>query len=79
MMKKPETGSPKYVVCVRNDGMEASLETRKIYEVVPDPDLKESGMLRVVDESGEDYVFPADWFVPITLNIGVRSALRLAS
>jgi hypothetical protein len=52
-----------YVVCIRNDGVPASLEVHKIYECLPDPDAGRSGMVRVVDESGEDYLYPRDWFV----------------
>jgi hypothetical protein len=55
----------KYVLCISNVGYPVSLETRKIYEVIPDPDGERFGMLRVVDESREDYLFEADRFVPI--------------
>ena len=54
-----------YVLCVSNAGYPASLEPRKIYELIPDPDGERFGMLRVVDESGEDYLFEADRFVSI--------------
>lgn len=54
-----------YVLCISNVGYPASLEPRKIYELIPDPDGDRFGMLRVVDESGEDYLFEADRFVPI--------------
>jgi hypothetical protein len=52
-----------FAVCVRNDGYEASLERHKAYVVRPDADALRDGDLRVVDESGEDYLYPADWFV----------------
>ncbi len=55
----------KYVLCISNEGYPASLEKRKIYEVIPDPDGDRFGMIRVIDESGEDYLFEADRFVPI--------------
>ncbi|MBX3000863.1 MAG: hypothetical protein KF893_20240 [Caldilineaceae bacterium] len=55
----------KYVLCISNTGYPVSLETRKIYEVIPDPDGERFGMLRIIDESGEDYLFEADRFVPI--------------
>ena len=67
------------MVCIRNDEFAASLEIRKIYRVIPDAESKASGMVRVIDESGEDYLYPADWFVPITLSGALRSALQLAS
>ena len=54
-----------YVLCISNAGYPASLEARKVYELIPDPDGERFGMLRVVDESGEDYLFEADRFVPI--------------
>ena len=55
----------KFVVCIQNEGYPASLERHKIYRVLPDPDAEKHGDLRIVDESGEDYLYPADWFVPI--------------
>lgn len=50
-----------FVVCVNNDGYELDLEPRKVYEVVPDNTLEPTD-IRIVDESGEDYVYPADYF-----------------
>jgi len=64
-----------YVVCVRNDGYPASLERRKIYEVMPDPDARKHKLIRVVDESGEDYLYPADYFVAIDVPRAVEEAL----
>jgi len=58
---------PQFVVCVRNDNYLASLEPRKIYQVVPDPRAAEYGRIRVIDESGEDYLYPENYFVPIRL------------
>lgn len=55
-------GAPEYVVCVDNKGYSASLELHKIYRSVPDVDAARDGDLRVVDESGEDYLFPARMF-----------------
>lgn len=75
--RSPDVSS--FVVCVRNDGFPASLETRKIYEILPDPEASASGMARVIDESGEDYLYPAAWFIPIQLNVELRSALKAAS
>ena len=51
----------RFVLCIRNDGYQASLERRKIYRDIADS----QAMLRLVDESGEDYLFPCDYFVPI--------------
>lgn len=63
-MHKP---SNRYVLCVRSGSYKASLEPRKVYRVVPDPAAEGGALLRVVDESGEDYLFPADLFVPIDI------------
>jgi hypothetical protein len=65
-----------FAVCTRNDGYAASLEMRKIYPVITDSDLP-GEMIRVVDESGEDYLYPASWFEPIKLNVRLREALNL--
>ena len=55
----------RFVLCIRNDGYQASLERRKIYRVIADSQAESKGILRLVDESGEDYLFPFDYFVPI--------------
>ncbi len=57
----------RYVLCVSSGGFEASLEPRKVYRTVEDDSAERHSMIRVVDESGEDYLFPADLFVPIEL------------
>ncbi len=54
------------------------MEIRKIYEVVPDRDASGEGMLRVIDESGEDYLFPKDWFVAVQPSAELLSALQIA-
>jgi hypothetical protein len=64
-----------WVVCVRNDGYEASLERRKIYEMISDAVADAHHQLRVIDESGEDYLFPARYFATIELPAAVRRAL----
>jgi len=56
-----------FVLCVKDGGYPASLEIRKVYRVLPDPDGVGHGLIRVVDESGEDYLYPEDLFVPIEL------------
>lgn len=65
-----------YVVCVDNSDYPVALELHKIYRTLPDDDAATSGDLRVVDESGEDYLFPASSFVPISVPERVRSSLR---
>jgi len=68
-----------YVICVSNHGYPASLELRKIYEALPDKDAAKLGQIRVIDESGEDYLFPADYFVPVRLPQAVARAVRRAT
>jgi len=57
----------RFVVCINNEGYPASLELHKIYRVLPDSEAEEDGDLRVIDESGEDYLFPREWFVFVEL------------
>ena len=66
-------------MCVRNEGYEASLERNKIYAVLPDEDAEQDGDLRVIDESGEDYLFSADRFVAIEVPAAVRASLLKAA
>lgn len=54
-----------FVLCIRNEGFQASLEPRKVYRLIADSQAESKGMLRVVDNSGEDYLFPSEYFVPI--------------
>ncbi len=68
-----------YVVCIDNTGYPASLELHKIYRTLRDDNAADSGDLRVVDESGEDYLYPAAGFVAISLPEPVRSSLRRAA
>ena len=77
--RKPIAAERRFAVCVRNDGYEASLERNKIYTVLPDDDAERDGDLRVIDESGEDYLFDADRFVKIEVPAAVRASLRKAS
>jgi hypothetical protein len=66
-------------VCVQNKGYEASLERNKIYTVLPDDEAEQDGDLRVIDESGEDYLFSADRFVAIEVPAAVRASLLKGS
>lgn len=68
-----------FAVCIRNTGYAASLEVRKLYAVVPDADAEREDLLRVVDESGEDYLYPAEFFQKLALPMEVQRALGLAS
>jgi hypothetical protein len=56
-----------YVMCVDCGSNPESLEVRKIYRVVPDSDAAGHGLLRVIDESGESYLYPKSLFIPVTL------------
>ncbi|MCY3596551.1 MAG: hypothetical protein OXG71_03850 [Rhodospirillales bacterium] len=79
-MTEPTTASiTEYVVCVDNADYPVSLELHKIYRTLPDDDAAAAGDLRVVDESGEDYLFSAAAFVPISVPERVRSSLRRAA
>ena len=60
-----------FVICADNAGMEASLELRKIYEVLEDSVAERHGQIRVIDESGEDYLFPATRFIAVELPLEV--------
>ena len=71
--------APDYVVCVDNGDYPASLELHKIYRTLPDDEAARSGDLRVIDESGEDYLFPAGSFVAINPPDQVRSSLQRAA
>ena len=66
----------RYVLCVNNRGYAASLEPRKIYVAIPDPKAEEHGMIRVIDESREDYLFPAALFVPIEVPKAANRAFQ---
>lgn len=67
------------VICVRNDEYPASLEVRKVYEVLPDTTAAMHHLIRIVDESGEDYLYPDHYFMLVDLPQPVRAALRLAA
>ncbi len=67
------------VICVSNKGYEASLERRKIYITLPDARAEKLGQIRVVDESGEDYLYAKDAFLPVSLPQSIRRAVLLAA
>jgi hypothetical protein len=66
------------VVCISNDGYEACLERRKIYVSLPDAKAVKHGLIRVIDESGEDYLYSKKRFRPVRLPEEVRSAVLAA-
>jgi hypothetical protein len=68
-----------FVVCINNEDYLASLELHKIYRVLPDKDAALDGDLRVIDESGEDYLYSAERFVPISVPDAVQKSLLKAA
>jgi len=70
---------PKFAVCINNSEYPASLELHKIYRVLPDEDAAQDGDIRIIDESGEDYVFPVEWFIAIDVPRDVEASLLHAS
>ncbi|HET7480748.1 MAG TPA: hypothetical protein VFJ72_14680 [Rubrobacteraceae bacterium] len=69
----------RFAVCVHNEDYKASLELRKIYRIIPDDTAVGHNLLRVVDESGEDYLYPKHYFIPIELSQEIEEALLAAS
>ena len=68
----------RFVVCLRNKGYEVSLERRKIYQALADPEAAKHKQIRVIDESGEDYLYPQSFFAPIELPQPLRRAVQAA-
>ncbi len=66
----------KYAVCIKNTGYPAALELRKIYQVIPDAQADEMDQLRVIDESGEDYFYPKEFFLVVELPHAITRALQ---
>lgn len=64
-----------FVICVRNEDYPASLELWKVYRVLPDENASRHQLIRVVDESGEDYLYPEGFFAPVELPRAVEEAL----
>ena len=79
MAKSTCNSGPRFVVCVNNADYPASLELHKIYRVIPDDDADAHGDVRLVDESGEDYLYPASWFIAIEPPLAVKESLLHAS
>jgi hypothetical protein len=70
---------PRLAVCIKNAGYAASLELRKLYEVIEDPEAEKDDMIRVIDESGEDYLYSADRFLFAPLPAAVEQAVLEAT
>ncbi len=76
MAKSP---SKQFVVCIDNAGYAASLERRKIYLALPDRAAEKHGLARIVDESGDDYLYPKAFFRPIALPQALKKAVLAAA
>ena len=66
----------RFVVCLKNDGYAASLERLKIYQVLPDRKAEKHNQVRVIDESGEDYLYPRRFFARINLPRALWSSAK---
>lgn len=78
-MKKDVHPEPRFVVCVRNDNYELDLTLHKIYQVLPDASAERSGRIRIVDETGEDYLYPETFFRPVEVTRALEAELLRAS
>ncbi len=71
--------SRRYAVCITNKGNEASLARNKLYVLLPDRQAQADGLVRVIDEDGEDYLYPAAWFVAVEVPKAVQASLLKTS
>src|SRR5262245_3362107 len=79
MMQHSDKTPPRFAMCINNTDYPASLELHKIYQVLPDEEAARDGDMRVIDESGEDYLYPASFFVLIEVPQEVERAILHAS
>jgi hypothetical protein len=78
-MKKQDSLTPQFALCLNNEGYPASLEVGKVYRVIPDEEAAAHGYVRVIDESGEDYAYSAERFYLVPLPQEAERALLSAS
>lgn len=71
--------SPQFVMCVSNKGYPASLEVRKVYQKLDDKQAEARSLVRIIDESGEDYLYPTEFFVPIEMPEAVARSLAVSA
>jgi hypothetical protein len=64
---KRQNKNPRFVICINNGGYVDDLKVRTIYQVLPDESAARSNYLRIIDETGEDYLYPAGYFMPVEL------------
>lgn len=69
----------KFVLCINNTDYPASLELHKIYQVIPDVEIEADGEIRVINESGEDYIYPSGWFVAVEIPLAARESFLKAA
>ena len=74
-MTQRDSVNVELAICLRNESYEVSLERRKLYRVLQDADATSHGQLRVIDESGEDYLYPERYFIPVQLPEAVERAV----
>jgi hypothetical protein len=65
----------KFPLCVDNQGYEASLEIRKLYETITDKEAERHKQVRIIDESGEDYLYPPRFFAPVRLSMQTKNRM----
>ncbi len=65
----------KFLLCVDNEGYSASLEIRKLYEMIPDKEAERHNQVRIIDESGEDYLYPSKFFAPVKLPMQTKNRI----
>jgi len=78
-MRKLKRAASRFLICMENKGYTVSLEKRKIYVALPDAMALKHGQVRVIDESGEDYLYPKGLFLPITVPQSLRKAILKAA
>jgi hypothetical protein len=78
-MKRAKHEAPLFAVCINNTEYPASLELHKIYRIVPDEDAAQDGDIRVIDESGGEYLYPADWFAFLKLPQALQDSILRAA
>jgi hypothetical protein len=72
----PKSSENKFVLCIRNNDCE-DLELRKAYRVIPDRKASQDGYIRIIDESGEDYLYPESYFIPMIIPAEAQDALLM--
>ena len=73
------SGKRQFAICIQNEDYSVSLVLWKVYRVLPDEKAAKHQLIRIIDESGEDYLYPESWFVPIRLPQAAERALLAAS